>query len=746
MMNTVQNKGRALRANVSTAVLAAACFGLAGAARAQEAPPQPNPPPQDQRYADDDIVVTAQKREERLLDVPIPISAIGAQTLTDTNQTRLQDYFTSIPGLTVSPVPAAGGQQAVVVRGITTGSGSNPAVGITVDDVPFGAATTTLGNVIPDFDPSDLARIEVLRGPQGALYGAASMGGLVKFVTAAPSTSGVSGRLSAGISGIADGSALGYAVNGNINLPLGDSFAVRVSGFTRRRPGYIDNVATGQNDINEEHVSGGMVSALWKPTSGISLRLSALYQDDKGDGADQITTGTGLSGLQQNFLRGTGDYRRKTQAYSGTITAAIGKAELVSITGYNINQFSNSLDQTPSSGATAQALFGVSGAKLGIADARTRKLTQEARVTVPFGDSVDWLVGGFYSREWTNVPQFIGAVNPATGALVGRFFDTVIRYRYSEIAAFTNITIHFTDRFDLQLGGRESRIKLDRLAQTTFGAPNTAPSNAPAQYSKADSFTYLVTPRFKLSPNAMIYARFASGFRPGGPNNALCTARGFACQFEPDTTKTYEIGAKGSIADRLLTFDLSVYHIDWRDIQLQLTNTSAAPALSYTSNGSRAKSEGIELSLDLRPANGLTISAWGAYNKAVLTEPLPPGATVVGRAGDRLPFSPRYSGTLSVDYRGSLGEGVTGSLGGSVSRVGDRAGSFLATTARQTYPAYTKVDLRAGLDYRDWSLTLYATNLTDRRGVLGGGAGTFPPNAYIYLQPRTVGLSLARKF
>jgi TonB-dependent receptor-like protein len=235
-----------------------------------------------------EVVVTAQKREEKLQDVPVPVTVLSADSLLESNQLRLQDYYATVPGFTVTP---SGSQSVTVlsIRGITTGGGTNPTVGIMVDDVPYGASTGLGGaDLVPDIDPGDLARIEVLRGPQGTLYGASSMGGLLKFVTADPSTESVSGRVQTGIETIYNGANPGYNVRGSINVPLSDTLALRASGFVRQDPGYIDNPVLDTNGINKHDASGGHLSALWRPSDAFSLKVSALVQQIKSDGSDDI--------------------------------------------------------------------------------------------------------------------------------------------------------------------------------------------------------------------------------------------------------------------------------------------------------------------------------------------------------------------------------------------------------------------------------------------------------------------------
>ncbi len=260
----------------------------------------------------------------------------------------------------------------------------------TVDDVPYGSSTSFAGSIVPDIDPSDLDRIEVLRGPQGTLYGASSMGGLLKFVTVDPSTDELTGRIELGTNGISHGSKAGYNARGSVNVPLSDTFAMRASGFTRYVPGYIDNSFLGEKDVNDAQVGGGRVSALWRPSETLSVKLSALYQRDRSYAANQVTVLPGLGELEQNYIRGIDGSTRKTQAYSAVVNANLGAATLTSITGYNVNQYFDDSDSTYSYGTccTAPLGFGVSGSPL-VTFGSTRRFTEELRLSTPIGESVE---------------------------------------------------------------------------------------------------------------------------------------------------------------------------------------------------------------------------------------------------------------------------------------------------------------------------------------------------------------------
>jgi iron complex outermembrane recepter protein len=698
-----------------------------------------------------EVIVTAQKRAEKLQDVPIPVTSINADSLTENNQVRIQDYYTSIPGLSLMPSPSGSGGSFLnlSIRGITTGVYTSPTVGIMVDDVPYGASTAVGaggGMVVADIDPADLARVEVLRGPQGTLYGASSMGGLIKFVTADPSIAGVTGRVEADTSSVYNGAELGYGVRGSANVPLSDTGAVRISGFSREDPGYIDNPVLHIDGLNEQRDSGGRVAALWSPSPEFSLKLSALYQDSKSNGFSDVDVEPGLGDLQQNYLPGVGAIEKSVQAYSATLTAKVGSAELTAVSGYNVNKYSDTYDLTYFFASLTQAQFGVTGTPSPEMN-QTEKFTQEVRLSTPIGNRVDWLLGVFYTHEESRYQQDILAANPQTGAIVGDFYNVSFSPTYREYAGFTDLTFHATDRFDVQVGARESQIKqtyseLDTgvFLPAVLGEPS--PHVVPETQANANAFTYLVTPRFKMSSDLMVYARLASGYRPGGPN--LTLAPGTPAQYNPDKTNNYEIGAKGDFLNHVLSVDASLYYIDWKNIQLSLINPQNG--LGYTGNGSEAYSQGLELSVESRPLTGLTIAAWMAWGDAALKQALPPTSTAYGVSGDRLPYSNRLSANVSLRQEFPLASRVTGFVGGSLSYVGDREGEFTSTAIRQDLPGFARADLQAGAKYGSWTGNFYVNNLTDRRGLLAGGLGSYPPFAFVYIQPRTVGLSVSRTF
>ncbi len=289
---------------------------------------------------------------------------------------------------------------------------------------------------------------------------------------------------------------------------------------------------------------------------------------------------------------------------------------------------------------------------------------------------------------------------------------------------------------------RQSYSEFDSGPFLTEVLGEPSPHIVPEDHTSANAFTYLVTPRFKVSQDLMVYARIASGYRAGGPN--LTLSPGTPVEYNPDKTQNYEIGAKADLLDHTLSIDGSLYYINWKDIQLSLVN--AQTGLGYTGNGSEAKSQGFELSVESKPVTGLTLAAWVTFSDADLKESFPTTSSAYGVSGDNLPYSSRFSGNLSLHQEFPVTGLLKGFWGGSVSYIGSRLGEFTSSAVRQELPAFARTDLQAGAKYAAWTVNLFINNLADKRGVLAGGLGSYPPFAYSYIQPRTVGLSVVRTF
>ena len=692
-------------------------------AQTENAPPNARATPQDSRPAVlEDVTVTAQKREERLQDVPVPVTVVTGQALAEANLVRVQDYYAKVPGLNFTS--GIYGQPRVSIRGLATNTFETPTVGIMIDGVPYGPSSNLAGDGgMPEIDPADIARVEVLRGPQGTLYGANAFGGLIHYVTVPPATGSFGGRLELGVSDVHNGDDVGFTVRGNANIPVTDELAFRVSAFDRDDPGYVDNVHTGRAGVNEYSADGGRFAALWQPSQNVSIQLSAMFQELDGAGSSDVDLG--LGDLEQSRLPKTGQYGRTTEFYTAIISGRIGDYELASVSGYNVDDFSGVVDFS--------AAFGTPTAYP--VSQRTEKFSQEFRFSTSFGDRVDWRLGAYYADEDMDNVQDLFFVDPTSGDVTSTLLHGEFPNSYREYALFTDFTFHASDRLEFQVGGRQSWIDQTYSQLIDFGG---GAEFDPEVTTSPEAFTFLFTSQYRLSSESMIYARVASGYRPGGPNSNT-TILGVPAEYNPDETINYELGMKGDLVSNLLSLDASVYWIDWSDIQL----LSSIDGFSFHENGDTARSRGVELSVDLAPAPGWTLSAWLAINEAELTEDLPPTANIIGLDGDRLPFASRLSGNLSVDYDFAVSADFEGSVGLTMLYVGDRLDAFTPSGERQAFPSYSQWNLRGGLRSDKWSYNAFVNNATDERGALSSGQDGV---SRTYIQPRTIGVLVSRAF
>lgn len=722
-------------------LLALACSATSGIGQHAIAQTQSSNPAQPAESSSTlaEIVVTAEKTgPESLLKAPVPVAVVDTQKLAGREQVRLQDFFNQVPGFIVAP--SFGGATNLSIRGIN--SGGNPTVGVLIDDVPFGSETQTL---IPELDPGDLARIEVLQGPQGTLFGADSEGGLIRYVTVEPTTDAFYGQVSAGTDSVQNGDGPGFDVRGSANLPITNTLAIRASAFQRQEAGYIDDILTDEPGSNRSEASGERVAALWRPTDDFSVALSGINQSIDNSGLEVVP---GLGDLRSNIVKNGSWTDISIQNYSAVIDGRLGSIDLKSITGYNTIRQDSDTDVSPLFGPLIAALTGAAPYAIITGPIRNYKVTEELRASSPVGKYVDLQLGLFYTHETTSSSTILVGVDPLTGLYStpsNSIFYETIPTTLQETAVFANATFHLTDRFDLQLGSRLSHIDQDFLPYYTYGIANTPdPSFTSGGRSTATPYTYLVTPRYFITPDIMVYARGASGYRPGGVNNGVGSPPP-PPTYGPDKTYSYEIGTKDALLNRRLTLDLSLFHINWKGIQL--TEGGSPNQLPYTGNGGAAKSDGVELTVTAKPFEDTTVSGWFDYDDAVLSKDILNNPSTYGLSGDLLPFATRTSGSVSVQQVFPEVHGVTPFVSVDASYTGDRFGIFQPTAIRQKYPAFTQTNIQLGMDYKAWSINLYINNVSNVRGQLNGGIGYAQnPAEFVIIQPRTIGVSATGKF
>ncbi|WP_116809196.1 TonB-dependent receptor [Steroidobacter cummioxidans] len=696
-----------------------------------------------------EIVVTANKRNESLTEVPSTIALLTGDTLEQRGMQQFSEYIKAVPGLSAIDAAAPGRGQAVI-RGVTSGVKQNaPTVVFYLDDLPLTASSPLAVSGTNIFDPqlADVERVEVLKGPQSTLYGASAMGGLIKIVTKQPSFSGFEGSVRTEFGGIEDGGAI-YGANASFNLPLSDRVALRLSGYGRHRGGFVDNARYNDKDVNESDSYGVRAALRIQINDVLETSFSSMYQKTEGDAyayesLDPVTLKP-MFGQYRFDLNYNTAFSSEYQTVANTTTYDAGFATITNTLSYSqtddffLRDYSN---QYYVFIPTAPDGVGIPGRTTTV----TERVTNEFRIASKEGEKIEWLAGLFYTREKDRYGAHISANDPVTGAVlpgeIGNVYTFDLFANFEEYAAFGDVTYNFSDQFEVTAGMRYSKNEQD------FRAPRSGVISASPLLtgdSSDSANTYLVTASYHPTERSTIYARAASAYRPGSTqplNNSAAPA-----EYGPDHLWNYEVGVKGDWLGGTLSPELSIYHIDWSDIQLN----SLVNGFSVISNAGKAESEGVEASLTYRPIRGLSIAGAAAYNRAkILTDNPSIGAV----AGDTLPFSPKWTGSLSIDYSMPVSAAADALFGVTYAYQGERytALSGDAINTRYELPDYSTLDLRAGLEWSTYSVSLRIDNVTDERALTSAqrvrvNATQNNPVIGTVLQPRTAMLALGVKF
>jgi outer membrane receptor protein involved in Fe transport len=722
----------------------------------------------------DDVIVTANKRPEKIRDVAMAVSAVTGGDLQRSQSLGFEDFAAQIPGLSIQSQSA--GFNKLILRGQNSGS-TGASVATVVDDVPFTFSTSKGDGAFfaANIDTWDLKQIEVLRGPQGTLYGAAAEGGLIKYVTNSPNLSKYAAAGELGANTVDHGDSAGSA-KVMLNIPLiEDKLAVRGSAYYEGLPAYIDNRLLGQSGINDGHKAGGRLNVLYTPTADISIKFSAYTQtlNDNGSGVVDVV-GAALTpktpppnqfslanGLNQNAYNPsiTGN---KLTYYSISLDWNLKWATLTSLTSYGKihDHFTGDItSQNAAPGLTYGAYFGGPSGVLrslwGSAPIKIgqdqveelEKYNQEFRLASLPGGKLDWQVGAFFTHEKTLFNQTYNVKSIATGAQVDASYPVgydTDPVNFDENAAFGSLTYHFTPRLSVELGGRYT-VSVQHAISSTFCCvlfSNTVTTGK----SNDDDFTYSISPKWNIDDDKMLYLRVATGYRPGGP---LFKPSVGLTEYHSDSTTNYEAGAKVRLFDRKVTADVDVFYIDWKDIQI-VSRQLGSNGVYYTQTGNAgtAKSQGIEWNFDYTPIRPLTFSFVGAYVDAQLTQD---AVSLGGFKGDELAYVPKLSYTVNGNYEWSITGDYRGFVGGSWSYVGTRYTDFSTASTSTNHtklPDYNTLAAQIGVKRGGYTLELYGKNLTDERGisyyVSQGGYGQTGQSRII--QPRTIGVLISARY
>ena len=688
-----------------------------------------------------EIVVTAAHRSEPLSQVGSAVSAISGDELLQRSADSLQDYVAFIPGVSLTSQGAAG-YGVVAIRGIAP-QGNGATVATYIDEIPVGAsgATTRSAFFTADLDPEDLQRIEVLKGPQGTLYGASSMGGVLKYVTRDPNLVNTEITLSEDGNYVQHGEA-GVKVRGSVSTPLIDGvLGVRASVYYRHDPGFIYDIGVQGSDVGRANDSGGRIALLFKPSDVFSIKLSAMAQENRQIGLSVVDTNT------TNFEPTYGRYSQlryepegldeSTRLYSAEIHYHFGVFDLLSATAYSQIKPTGYADDTLGFAAYGLGPVSPTNPAQDISRDYTDKFTQELRLTSVRLGIAEFMVGAFYQHE---KDQF-SFVDTLTLTPDVNFANRSGAGSLDEYAGFLDVSLYLSPKFDLTLGYRYSRID-QKQAQSSGGElynpVDPGAVNVTSQSFSESPSTYLAAARYHVNDDLLFYARAASGYRPGG-GRALPpgTPPSFSDFYTSDKLWSYEVGAKFKGLNNRLTIDADAFYIDWSNIQTQ----QPVPGTPFLVNGNSgtAHSRGVELQAAYVPLKGVTVGANGAYTDARFTETVPG----VVNDGDRLTYVPKFAGAAYAQYLAPIQNGWNALVEGDYQYEGYRVDTY-----RVPLPGYGTWNTRFGVQNDRWVVNFYVKNLTDkyaREGSNGGGGGPLP-YYFVINTPRTFGVSLIQHF
>ena len=681
------------------------------------------------------VIVTATKRPEPQREVAGTVSVARGEALESTGARDIEDVLRLMPGLQVNKGDPD--QSVPTVRGIGTvlgGAGfglQQATTGVYVGDVP---CTDPVGFVATcDVSPFDLDRVEALRGPQGVLFGSASLGGAIRYVLARPDFKSRQFKLQSTLGTVAS-AGTDHANSAMFNAPLG-SLALRAVVQDRRDSGTVRNTGTGKDEANEVHQRGGRLTAAWKPSAAVNVAMLAMTQQTD---LDDASAADDPSRRQRNTATPS-PRRTEVSVYNLTVDAQLGPTALTSSTAILEKKLRNRPDLTRRFGGVG-SLLGLPELPLiaGRIDQNSEARSQEFRLASVGAGAWSWLFGAFYQE--TRFKSDAAADAPGGSALWGaavlptdRYYSEVDDSKATEKAFFADVEWRLSPRWSLAAGARSYRNKVHFVADARLIEAVLGPILVDQRKSESGA-----TPRISLKYNdagTVWYATASQGYRLGGFNP------GSGAEYKTDNLWNYETGVRLAPA-RGLTLDATLFHMDWKDAQVNARQPGPVP-LNGIANVGKARVQGLELAAVWRARQGTVLEGSMALTAAKTASVFTSNNGTQVASGTRMPGTPRAQGTLQLtqDFAGPFGTSGRWSL--SNSYVGGRS---LSLDSGGVAPGYALLDTQASFASGTWELTLFVRNLADRKGVVGGSPvatlGGSSYVEYVLTRPRTIGASL----
>lgn len=702
----------------------------------------------------EEIIVTAGRREQSLQNVPAAVTAIEPEKFTTKGLRQLNEILNYTPGVYFTS-SGRKGVGNISARGVPQSS-SLPVFGIYLDDTPVSTSSSFSAgsSVLLDAMLMDIERVEVIKGPQGTLYGATSVGGMMRYISKDPALEEFRASIGADLSTTASG-GLAQIYNARVSAPIvEDKLGITLSGFYQDDEGYVDYIDAETGDVLDEdvdtaEVTGFAADVLFKPTDKLNMRFKYMRQDGDYGQASTVTlvgieSDDAISGKYTNTERPPVvalDY----EIISGTASYDFGWATLSSTSSWVDYNVRNSADSTMTYAALTDYYAGREpGTTTGVlteTDSGSQKFVQELRLTAERMGNFEWLVGLYYANEDTFNDQSLQAT-PAYDLLTIAFPSV-----YKEYAAFGDVTYYLTENFDVTAGLRISN-SATTLTYTTSGL-FLGVADLATDEVKDTVDTWLFSARYRPTDDLSLYTRIASGYRPASANLPVIdpsTGQNIAPNMiESDTAWSYEIGAKGSFADNVFSYDVALWKIDW-------TNFQSSVVFNNLNTGGNSPggldAHGFEGTFTYRPLSGLSLTTNVNYSISELNED---EVGIGGVAGEQYAGLPKWTGSMQANYMFDLGAWA-GDLG-----FGARYnGSHMSTFSQSSSVIPVKVDSRFLVDMNlsvgkdNLTFGLYATNLFNDRSLLRRADNLLSNgqvnSSGVFERPRTIGVNMKLDF
>lgn len=721
----------------------------------------------------EEVIVTATRRTENIQDVPFNISAVSGEQLEKQGLSRLAEIARTVPGFYVVDQGVRASNR-IVMRGLNVSTiNASEALGNSGGD----SVSTYVGEIplYIDLKPDDIERIEVLKGPQGTLYGAGTLAGAVRYIPRRPQLDAATLHTRVDAYDLDESSSLGTDVGFTANLPINDRLAFRATlgylddpgfvdynylvrevGVSDPEPDFSDPAAVAANlrrkkDVDDEQTLSARAALRFQPTDTVDANLTYYYQNQETGGRTMDQRAAFDTPKYVSAMRVTEPNERENQLLALELTADLGFAELISATGGSRYKEHGRRDQTDLLIALEYGYEGFPSFTAFTRDSiQEKRFNQELRLVSTGNSRWDWIVGAFYNRldSVTDSKEFTPgyAEYRIPGGIPGEDFNADAleyfsrsKFDLKELAGYGELRYRVTEAWQITVGARWYRYEFTAKddAQLPLFAVDVRPWNFLVTEEKHDGTLFKFNTSYDFTDDVMAYLTVSEGYRIGGSNGLVPCGPGAPpicgqpdeLTFKPDKTMNYELGVRTQWLGRQLTVNGSLFYVDWRDPQLG--GTSEVAAIPITINGEGARARGLELSIDARPTDAWTVQLGYAYVDAELTDLapnllntfIPPGWSridVDGEKGDRLPGSPKHQGALWTSYNLpalisgydlELSYGLT-AQSNIITKVGKRADG-------ETLGGFAVHHAAATLRAQSWSLSLYAENLFNKYAYTG---------------------------